>query len=204
MLPEVVPALVKHYPKLQLRLREDKTAVLVRDMEEGRLDAALLALDAELGRKVEHAVIAEDPFVVAAPPGHPLEKRKQVRLSDLDDEDVLLLEDGHCFRSQALALCTRVGAREVDFRATSLTTLAQMVMAVGSVTLLPRLAVPMENRQGQLVVRPFAPPGPGRTLVLAWRPGHPRAQALRAICGTLRSVWPGTGKAKVSAAASPK
>ncbi|WP_223763262.1 LysR substrate-binding domain-containing protein [Corallococcus sp. AS-1-6] len=196
--------LVKRYPKLQLRLREEKTALLMRDMDEGRLDAALLALDAELGRQVEHAVIAEDPFVVAAPPGHPLEKKKQVRLSDLDEEDVLLLEDGHCFRSQTLALCTRVGAREVDYRATSLTTLAQMVMAVGSVTLLPQLAVSMENRRGELVVRPFAPPGPGRTLALAWRPGHPRAEALRTIAGTLRSVWPGTGRAKVSAGPSPK
>ncbi|RKH47801.1 LysR substrate-binding domain-containing protein [Corallococcus sicarius] len=191
VLPEVVPALVEHYPKLKLRLREEKTALLMRDLDEGRLDAALLALDTELGRAVEHEVIAEDPFVVAAPPGHPLERKKQVRLRDLDDEDVLLLEDGHCFRSQTLALCTRVGAREVDFRATSLTTLAQMVMASGSVTLLPQLAVSMENRQGQLVVRPFAPPGPGRTIALVWRPGHPRQEALRAIAGTLRSVWPG-------------
>ncbi|MHA7633768.1 LysR substrate-binding domain-containing protein [Corallococcus sp. M7] len=204
VLPEVVPALVKHYPKLQLRLREEKTALLMRDMDEGRLDAALLAVDTELGRQVEHAVIAEDPFVVAAPPGHRLEKKKHVQLRDLDDEDVLLLEDGHCFRSQTLALCTRVGAREVDYRATSLTTLAQMVMAVGSVTLLPQLAVPMENRRGELVVRPFAPPGPGRTLALAWRPGHPRAEALRTIAGTLRSVWPGAGKAKLSAKPSPK
>lgn len=191
VLPEVVPALVKHYPKLKLRLREEKTALLMRDLDEGRLDAALLALDTELGRAVEHEVIAEDPFVVASPPGHPLERKKQVRLRDLDDEDVLLLEDGHCFRSQTLALCTRVGAREVDFRATSLTTLAQMVMASGSVTLLPQLAVSMENRQGQLVVRPFAPPGPGRTIALVWRPGHPRQEALRAIAGTLRSAWPG-------------
>ncbi|CAM3169082.1 LysR family transcriptional regulator [Corallococcus sp. ZKHCc1 1396] len=203
VLPEVVPALVKRYPKLRLRLREEKTAVLVRDMDEGRLDAALLALDAEQGQAMEHEIIAEDPFVVAAPPGHPLERKKEVRLRDLDDEDVLLLEDGHCFRSQTLALCTRVGAREVDFRATSLTTLAQMVMASGSVTLLPQLAVSRENRQGQLVVRPFAPPVPGRTLVLAWRQGHPRAEALRAIAGTLRSVWPGSTKpAKVRTAPS--
>ncbi|TSC25228.1 LysR substrate-binding domain-containing protein [Corallococcus sp. Z5C101001] len=205
VLPEVVPALVKRYPKLRLRLREEKTALLMRDMDEGRLDAALLAVDTELGRAVEHEVIAEDPFVVAAPPGHPLEKKQQVQLRDLDEEEVLLLEDGHCFRSQTLALCTRVGAREVDFRATSLTTLAQMVMAAGGITLLPKLAVPMENRQGQLVVRPFAPPGPGRTLALAWRPGHPRAEALRAIAGTLRSAWPGgAGRAKVSAAAARK
>jgi LysR family transcriptional regulator, hydrogen peroxide-inducible genes activator len=191
VLPEVVPVLVKHYPKLQLRLHEEKTALLLRAMAEGRLDAAVLALDAEMDKVVEHAVLWEDPFVVAAPPGHPLERKKQVQLRDLDGEDVLLLEDGHCFRSQTLALCTRVGAHEVDFRATSLTTLAQMVTAAGSVTLLPQLAVSRENRQGQLVVRPFAPPGPSRTLVLGWRPGHPRAEALRTIAGTLRSVWPG-------------
>lgn len=191
VLPEVVPALVKQYPRLRLRLREDKTELLVRALEEGRLDAALLALVPELG-DLEHAVIAEDPFVVAAPPGHPLAKKKQVQLGDLDEENVLLLEDGHCFRSQALALCTRIGAREVDFRATSLTTLAQMVMSgQNAITLLPSLSVPIENRLEQLVVRPFAGPAPSRTLALVWRPGYPRADALREIAGTLRSVWPG-------------
>ncbi|QRN99753.1 LysR family transcriptional regulator [Archangium violaceum] len=191
VLPEVVPALTKQYPRLQLRLREEKTELLVKALGEGRLDAALLALEADLG-DLEHAVIAEDPFVVAAPPGHALAKKKQVQLRDLDEEDVLLLEDGHCFRGQALALCTRVGAREVDFRATSLTTLAQMVMSGDSgITLLPSLSVPIENRLGQLVVRPFSDPVPSRTLVLVWRPGYPRADALRELAGTLRSVWPG-------------
>ena len=178
VLPEVVPTLVKQYPRLRLRLREDYTELLVRALEEGRLDAALLALVPELG-DLEHAVIAEDPFVVAVPPGHPLAKKKQVQLGDLDEENVLLLEDGHCFRSQALALCTRIGAREVDYRATSLTTLAQMVMSgVGAITLLPSLSVPIENRLEQLVVRPFASPVPSRTLALVWRPGYPRADAL--------------------------
>lgn len=191
VLPEVIPALVKQFPRLQLRLREDKTEVLVRDLQEGRLDTALLALVPEVG-DVEHAVISEDPFVVAAPPGHPLEKKKQVQFRDLDEENVLLLADGHCFRSQALALCTRIGAREVDFRATSLTTLAQMVMSgAGGVTLLPALSVPIENRLGQLVVRPFSDPSPSRTLALVWRPGYARTDTLRALAGTLRSVWPG-------------
>ncbi len=191
VLPEVVPALVKQYPRLRLRLREDKTESLVHALEEGRLDAALLALVPELG-DMEHAVIAEDPFVVAAPPGHTFAKKKQVQLRELDEENVLLLEDGHCFRGQALTLCTRVGAREVDYRATSLTTLAQMVMSgAAGITLLPALSVPIENRLGQLVVRPFADPAPSRTLALVWRPGYPRAEALRALAGTLRSVWPG-------------
>lgn len=191
VLPEVVPALVKKYPRLQLRLREEKTELLVQALEEGRLDVALLALVPEVD-ELEHEIIAEDPFVVAAPPEHALAKKKQVQLRDLDEENVLLLEDGHCFRGQALALCTRVGAREVDFRATSLTTLAQMVMTGDAgITLLPALSVPIENRLGQLVVRPFSAPGPSRTLALVWRPGYPRADALRQLAGTLRSVWPG-------------
>lgn len=189
VLPEVVPAVTKKYPRLKLRLREEKTELLVRGLEEGRLDAALVALDAELG-DVEQAVIAEDPFVVAAPPGHPVVKKERVPLKDLDEENVLLLEDGHCFRSQALALCRRVGAHEVDFRATSLTTLAQMVMSgEGSITLLPALAVPLENRLGQLAVRPLAP-APSRTLALVWRPGYPQGDALQALADTLRAAWP--------------
>jgi LysR family hydrogen peroxide-inducible transcriptional activator len=80
----------------------------------------------------------------------------------------------------------------VDFRATSLTTLAQMVMSGDSgITLLPSLSVPIENRLGQLVVRPFSDPVPSRTLALVWRPGYPRADALRELAGTLRSAWPG-------------
>ena len=192
VLPEVVPAVMKKYPRLRLRLREEKTELLVRGLQEGRLDAALVALDAELG-DVEQAVIAEDPFVVAAPHGHPVVKKALVPLRDLDEEKVLLLEDGHCFRSQALALCRRVGASEVDFRATSLTTLAQMVMSgEGSITLLPALAVPLENRFGQLAVRPLTP-APGRTLALVWRPGYPQAKALHALAATLRAAWPRGG-----------
>jgi LysR family hydrogen peroxide-inducible transcriptional activator len=191
VLPEVIPAVTKQYPQMRLRLREEKTELLVRGLEEGRLDAALVALDPELG-DVEQTVIAEDAFVVALPPGHPLAKKKQVQLRDLDAENVLLLEDGHCFRSQALALCTRVGAREVDFRATSLTTLAQMVMSgEGSITLLPAISVPLENRLGQLEVRPLAP-SPSRILALVWRPGFPRAGALRALADTMRAAWPGS------------
>ena len=196
VLPEVVPLLTKQYPRLKLRLREEKTELLVRGLEEGRLDAALLALVPELG-ELEHAVIAEDPFVIAMPPSHPLAKKKQVQLRELDEENVLLLEDGHCFRGQALALCTRIGAREVDFRATSLTTLAQMVTSgEGSITLLPALAAPLENRLGQLAVRPFVAPAPSRTLALVWRPGYPRIGALQAIAETLRAHWPGREGAK--------
>jgi LysR family hydrogen peroxide-inducible transcriptional activator len=202
VLPEVLPVLRARYPRLQLRLREDKTEILVRELEEGRLEVALLAL-VEGTEALEHAVVAEDPFVVAAPPGHALEKKGQVQLRDLDDEEVLLLDDGHCFRGQALALCTRVGAREVDFRATSLTTLAQMVMSGGAITLLPSLALRMENRQGGLVVRPLAPPAPGRTLALVWRRGFPHGAALRELAATLREAWPPGGPPTTGSGARP-
>jgi LysR family hydrogen peroxide-inducible transcriptional activator len=126
-----------------------------------------------------------------------------VTLRDLDGMEVLLLDDGHCFRGQALALCTRAGAHEVDFRATSLTTLAQMVMAGGAVTLLPSLAVPLENRHGGLVVRPLAPPAPSRTLALVWRPGFPHAEGLRELAGVLRESWPGARPARGRGRAPP-
>ena len=93
--------------------------------------------------------------------------------------------------SQALALCSRGGAGEADFRATSLTTLAQMVASGAGVTLLPRLAVAAENRGGQLATVPFAAPAPARTLALVWRPGYPGAPGLRLLAATLRAAWPG-------------
>jgi len=195
VLPDVVPALAARYPRLRLLLREEKTESLVRALDEGRLDAALMALDEELG-ELEHAVIAEDAFVVAVPPGHRLEKKRTVTVKDLEDEDVLLLDDGHCFRGQALALCTRAGAREVDFRATSLTTLAQMVMVGSAITLLPALSTALENRQGRLAVRPMVAPAPSRTLVLAWRKGFPHPEALRELAGALKAAWPGAKAAK--------
>src|SRR6185312_12462726 len=116
LLPDVTPGLAKKWPKLKLVFREEKTADVVRDLAEGRLDAGLVALEADLG-DLAHETVAKDPFVVAMPKGHPLAKKGRVGVADLDREDVLLLEEGHCFRSQALALCERAGARENEFRA---------------------------------------------------------------------------------------
>jgi LysR family hydrogen peroxide-inducible transcriptional activator len=111
---------------------------------------------------------------------------KPIVSSALEGESVLLLADGHCFREQALALCARSGATEAGFRATSLATLVQMVSAGSAVTLLPLLAVAVENRRGQLRVRPFTKPGPGRTLILAWRRGSALRDAFLRISAVLR------------------
>lgn len=195
LLPAVVPALRKHYPRLTLLWVEDKTEVLVRQLERGSLDAALVALEAELG-DVESAVIAEDPFVLVTPRDHPLGASKEVATpADLRGENVLLLDEGHCFRAQALALCSRARALELEFRATSLPTLTQMIASGAGVTLLPKLAVATEVLRSQLRVRPFADPVPKRTLALIWRRRSSLAGALQQVAATVREAYPKAARA---------
>jgi LysR family transcriptional regulator, hydrogen peroxide-inducible genes activator len=172
LLPEIMPKIGVKYPKLALVFREEKTADILRELAEGTLDAGLLAMEADVG-EVAHADIAKDPFMAALPKGHPLARKKRLALSDLQDTRVLLLDEGHCFRDQALALCAQARANETSFRATSLATLAQMVSSGAGITLLPSIAVPVENRRGQLEIRPFVKPIPGRTIALVWRPHSP-------------------------------
>ena len=187
LLPDIVPAVHTRYPKLQLFFREEKTDTVVADLREGRLDAGLLALEADIGKWVS-AHIATDPFVVALPKGHPLARKKRIAASDLEDETVLLLDEGHCFREQALSVCTQAGAKETELRATSLSTLAQMVSSGSDITLLPQIAVPVENRRGQLEVRPFTAPAPHRTIALIWRPESPFAETFRELAEVFRSA----------------
>lgn len=129
-----------------------------------------------------------DPFVVALPRGHALAKKKRLAQADLEDQQVLLLEDGHCLRSQTLALCAKAGAHETDLRATSLSTLVQMVVGSKAVTLLPDLALSVENRRAQLDIRPFTSPAPFRTIVLVWRPRSPFGEAFQQTAVTLRAA----------------
>jgi LysR family hydrogen peroxide-inducible transcriptional activator len=187
LLPDVMPKVGAKYPKLSLVFREEKTADIVRDLDAGTLDLGLLALEADLGG-CTHAEIARDPFVAAMPKGHPLAKKRRLALSDLRDARVLLLDEGHCLRDQALALCGTAGADEMGFRATSLSTLAQMVSSGAGVTLLPALAVAVENRRSQLEIRPFVRPAPGRTIALIWRPSSPFAAVFIELTKTFRAA----------------
>ncbi|MEW5853143.1 MAG: LysR substrate-binding domain-containing protein [Myxococcota bacterium] len=201
LLPAISPALRKQYPRLTIQWVEDKTAVLVRSLEQGSLDAALLALEAELG-DVEREIIARDDFMLAAARGHDLaERTARVKPADLRDSDVLLLEEGHCLREQALAFCSRARAQELEFRATSLPTLAQMVANGAGITLLPRLAVETEAQRAGLVVREFEDPSPHRTLALIWRRRSPLANALKQVAGTIREAYPRGGARPRSTAA---
>ncbi len=188
LLPRAAPAIRSALPKLAVGWEEDKTAALVRRVTTGELDAALAAREADLGELLQ-AELATDPFVLAAPPDHPLARRAgPLRPADLRGERVLLLDDGHCLRDQALEVCARGRAEELGFRATSLPTLVQMVAAGAGVTLLPRVAVEAEASRAALRIRPFARPSPGRTLVLAWRKGAASEPALREVAGAIRGA----------------
>ncbi|MEQ1890914.1 MAG: LysR substrate-binding domain-containing protein [Planctomycetota bacterium] len=174
VLPGLVAVLRKRLPRLRLLLREDQTSHLVEQVQEGKLDLALLALEAELSTLATRALYA-DPFVLAVPDTHALAGRKSAKEQDLADEDVLLLEDGHCLREQALAICRRTDARELgDFRATSLNTLVRMVSSGAGVTLLPAMSVATEVHGQDKLTTLALERRPVRTIGLAYRASSAR------------------------------
>ena len=188
LLPRVAPRIARALPKLQLMLYEYQTASLLERTVRGELDLAILALPADTKGLVTRSLFAE-AFLVAMPEHHRLTAKKRVKASDLAGEKLLLLEEGHCLRDQALEVCARVGTEEQDFRATSLETLRQMVAAGLGLTLLPRLAAegPFASARG-LVVRPFAPPSPNRVIGAAWRRSSSRGEAIAAVCDLIERV----------------
>ncbi|MCL4705500.1 LysR family transcriptional regulator [bacterium] len=189
LLPRLTAALRETYPRLTVLWAEDKTDSLMQSLKAGTLDATLLALETHIGN-VEHEIIGSDPFVLATPVGHPLgAKASPARAVELKGANVLLLDDGHCFREQALAFCSNAKAHELEFRATSLSTLAQMVAGGAGVTLLPEIAVATEAKRAELAIRRFARPAPKRTIALVWRSRSPLGPALRQIAATARTAY---------------
>lgn len=188
LLPALVPALTAALPRLALRWTEDKTPTLVAELHKGDLDAAVLALEADLG-ELETRALATDPFLLATAPGHPLATRAAApRLEDLRAEPVFVLDDGHCFRDQVLDVCQQSGALEAAFRATSLPTLTSLVVSGAGITLLPAMAEAVENRRSTLATRAFAGRVPGRTIALAWRRGAPLEASIRAVGDALATA----------------
>jgi len=185
LLPRALPRVRRRHPELRLRLVEATTASLAAALGRGGLDVLLLALEAPLGELATRPLF-RDPFVAALPAGHRLARRRRLRERDLAGESVLLLEDEHCLRAQALTVCRAAGAQELgDFRATSLATLVEMVRGGAGLTLLPTLALPVEGRRADLAIVPFAPPAPFRTIGLAWRPSSGRATEYELLAGEL-------------------
>jgi LysR family hydrogen peroxide-inducible transcriptional activator len=192
LLPHVMPALRARFPRLELLLVEEKTPVLLERLHAGKLDAALLALPLH-DEQLEVEFLFEEPFLLAVPSGHRLANAGSMTMSDLADERLLLLEDGHCLRDQALDVCRLAGASEKsEFRATSLETLRQMVAAGVGVTLLPTLSVkPPVARSDDISVLPFAGDHPpSRRIGMAWRRSSARAGILHALAEVFRSLPP--------------
>jgi LysR family transcriptional regulator, hydrogen peroxide-inducible genes activator len=183
LLPRVSQAIRRALPRLELRLYEYQTAPMLEKLRCGELDLGVLALPVDLEGLEARELFAE-PFTVVVPDRHRLAKRERVQVADLEDETLLLLEEGHCLRDQALEVCSRVGAGESqDFRATSLETLRQMVATGAGVTLLPELATKGAYGDARgVTVLPFAKPAPVRRVGAVWRRTTARRPAIDAVC----------------------
>ncbi len=170
LLPHVLGTLRERFPKLELLLVEEKTAEVLARLREGRLDAGILALPVH-DDTLHAEFLFEEPFLLAVPEAHPLASRPALKLGDLENQHLLLLEDGHCLRDQALEVCHMSGADEKQgFRATSLETLRQMVAANVGVTLLPVLAVqPPVAHTDNVHLTPFRGHAPSRRIAMFWR-----------------------------------
>ncbi len=187
----MVPAVHRRFPRLELLLVEEKTDVLLAQLREGEIDAAVLALP--IGDEQLHVepLFTED-FVLAVPAGHELADRERVSSEVLVGADVLLLTDGHCLRDQALEVCALVGATERrGFRATSLETLRQMVAAGVGVTLLPKLSVsPPVPENSAVRTIAFEEPAPSRHIALFWRRSSVHAELLTQLAGVMSDLAP--------------
>ena len=192
LLPRVMQRIRKALPQLGLMLYEHQTEPLLKRLRDGEIDLGIMALPVAQEGLVSRKLY-EEAFTVALPNDHPLAMKSAVRVGDLKGQTLLLLEDGHCLRDQALEVCSRVEVREAeDFRATSLETLRQMVVAGLGLTLLPELAVdsPFGSQRG-LTVREFAKPVPSRTVGAVWRKSSTRVAAISALCAVLEHAVPG-------------
>jgi LysR family hydrogen peroxide-inducible transcriptional activator len=188
LLPTLAPALRVHFPQLTVHWFEDRTRALVARLGSGELEAAVVALEADLG-DLERLPLGSDPFFLASPTGHALSQSTgPVGVEVLDGERLLLLEEGHCLREQALSLCERVGASEGSFRATSLPTLAQMVASGVGLTLLPGVAANFEGKRAGLHLRSLEPEA-GRTLALVWRRGTVLGAPLQRLGAVLKDAY---------------
>ena len=183
LLPKILVPIRKAFPNLNMQLTESQTSVLLALLKRGDIDAAVLALPHDEDF-LDDAFLYREPFYLAVSKQHAYAKRKTVNLKDLDGQDVLLLEDGHCLRDQALDVCHAQGAVEnSNFRATSIETLRQLVVADVGVTLVPELA--MLGRQSGLAYVPFKGQAPHRDIGLCWRNTSTRAGLLQEMAATI-------------------
>ena len=191
-LPHALTLMHTSFPKLRLLLREEMTPRILARLADGSMDAGLLALPVK-DTNLEVVPLFVEPFLAAVPPEHALAKVKQISINDLAKAGLLLLEEGHCLRDQALEACHLEGLENEEIRATSLETLRQLVALGLGVTLLPVLAggraAPIASGK-QVVLKPLAAPGASRTICLAWRRRSPIADTMESLAQSLRDSLP--------------
>lgn len=186
VLPTVLAGVAEQLPELKLRVTEDQTERLLAVLREGALDAALIALPAE-GSGLTAIPIYDEDFVLVLPPDHPLAGKRRVPATALADLPLLLLDEGHCLRDQALDVCHKAGVRAelANTRAASLATAVQCVTGGLGVTLIPQSAVPVEASRSRLGLAQFAAPRPGRRIGLVFRSSSGRDESYRRLAGLI-------------------
>ncbi len=191
LLPEMIKLIMSRFPELDLRLREAMTEVVIEDLLESRLDMAIVALPISEPALREFALFSED-FVLVRPEADadkPVPSPKQ-----LLEMRLLLLEEGHCFRDQALSFCEASGSEPQNLmEGSSLSTLVQMVGAGLGVTLIPEMALPLEIRSAAISVARFTDPRPSRSIGMVWRKTNPLQDQLTEIGGVVRAAGKGLG-----------
>jgi LysR family hydrogen peroxide-inducible transcriptional activator len=189
LLPRALPLLRQQFPKLKLFLREDLTQRLIEALKAGTLDAALIALPYDT-TGLDNAPVADDELLAMTPANHPMNAQARISPAALQANGLILLEDGHCLRDQALSVCGLNAPRNPDdnvFAATSLHTLVQMVGSGLGVSLLPAMAVDAGLAEDAPVsIRPLDTHHPSRQIVVAWRQGSSRGVEGRLLAETLR------------------
>jgi LysR family transcriptional regulator, hydrogen peroxide-inducible genes activator len=198
LLPRILAPLQARFPELRLELRETQTRQLVDDIKNGALDAAMLALPVDEA-DIDSIALFEDLFLLAVPAADPRPATTRVAVEDIDQARLLLLEDGHCLRDQALALCAGARGRNTamagtGFGASSLATVMQMVAGGYGVTLVPQIAADVERRDSRVKFLRLKNPEPGRSIGLVFRRTSPRKADFAALGEVVKeSVGVGAG-----------
>jgi len=189
VLPAVLTGLPRRLPDLTLRVVEDKTERLLDLLRDGALDAAMIALPADAAGLAAIAMYEED-FVLALPPGHRLSGKQRVSPAVLAELPLLLLDEGHCLRDQALDACREAGVRAepADTRAASLATAVQCVAGGLGVTMIPQTAVAVETARSSVGLARFAAPRPHRRIGLVFRSSSGRAEPYRRLAGIVAEL----------------
>jgi len=187
VLPRILPALQQRFPDLRVDLRETQTRILTDELIRGALDAVLLALPLDES-EIESAALFDDPFLLAVPAAEGRPNGSRVDVRDIDQQRLILLEEGHCLRDQALAFCGAArGDAPAGLGATSLSTVMQMVANGYGVTLVPKIAVDQLRDERVKVLR-FSDPEPARSIGLAWRRTSPRKADFAALGHIVRET----------------